>query len=434
MHEKQSSSPPPSLPTSLAELKRTAEEQRDPNSRILYPRFSCPAFVNRGSAEQPFLYLSLSREAAAFEIRLVHGHQTLVSEQHERPFANGEVEVLEEVRTRNGQPDHDLVRVPLPSCAGIDPGGITPYMLAIHVSALLKDGHHPIVRSPKSLVLMEPREDLTFSVMSDFHFHDAKVKIHDRRKTAIALSRKAMRLSRNLDNQFVLVAGDLASYVFLYSRCYPAAQTFFRNESPLPNCIVPGNHDGYILGTTETAWLDGLRIWRRRFGPTYHSFAIGNRRFIGLNSYDWKAEDRNLLKVSGAIRGRFNQAGKMGKEQLKWFEEELALSRERDEQIYVYVHHNPLHRRFKRATGKLHQFGGWQGSEREDVVRIIREGGVLAVFSGHEHFEQYEELDGIPFYTGASIGGVHDRGEFWGFRSVRLSDGTPPKVVSHRLF
>lgn len=424
---------PSDLPTLLAELKRTAEEQRDPNARILYPRFSCPNFVERGSDERPWLYLSVSRDAEAFEIRMVHGHQTLVSEQHHRPFDGNAVEVLEEVPTANGLATHDLVRVRLPSCASVDPGDDVPFLLAIHVSVLLKDGHHPVVRSPKSLVLLEPREEMSFAVMSDFHFHDAKVKWHDRRKTAISLSRKAMRLSKSLDNQFVLVAGDLASYVFLYSRCYPAAQAFFRNESPLPNCLVPGNHDGYILGTNETAWLDGLKIWRRRFGPTYHSFAIGNRRFIGLNSYDWKPEDRNLLKVSGAIRGRFNQAGKIGGEQLRWFEAELERSNARGEDIYVYLHHNPLHRQFKRATGKLHQFGGWHGSEREEVVKIIREGGVKAVFSGHEHFEQYEELAGIPFYTGASIGGVHDRGEFWGFRSVRLTNSAPPKVISHRL-
>ncbi len=418
------------LPTTLDELRRAAVELEGTHARILYPRYASPTFVSEGERGKIPVYLSVANHVRSFEIRLVHGQTVISHFRHEKPFNYGEVEVLDEFHAEGDRMEIVRVYISLPSIE--DSGGQLPCNLAIHVCTFLPDGHHPVTRCPKSVVILPDEEPVSFAVMSDFHFLDAKVRWHDRRTTAIALSRKAVRMASEGGAHFILGAGDIASYVFLYGRSFPVAQKFFRTECSLPTALVPGNHDGYILGTNGKAWLDGLRLWRQMFGPTYYSFKVGPFRFIGLNSYDWDSPKRNLLNISGALRGRFNQAGKVGAEQLRWFESELRLSKERGEAVYLFLHHNPLHRKFVRVIGKL-QNGGWDGSEREEVVRLIREGGIRGVFSGHEHFEQYEEYAGIPFYTGASIGGVHDRGEFWGFRMIRAhTDGTA-KIVSHRL-
>lgn len=417
------------LPTSLAELRRVAMELEGDHARILHPRYACPEFRLDGETRPVPLYLSLSAHVRAFEVRLVYGGKTVVSERHERPFAKAEV--LTEIQTLSGK--QQILRVDAPDWTEALQGEPRPLHLALHVSTLLPDGHHPLVRCPKSLVILPDSEAPLFAVMSDFHFLDAKIRWHDRHTTTHALAVKAVRQAREQGVQFILGAGDLASYVFLYARSFPRARRFFRHECPLPNALIPGNHDGYILGRNGAAWLDGQRIWRRLFGPTHYSFAIGNLRYIGLNSYDWPHRDRNLLNLRGALRGQFNQAGRVGSEQMRWLEEELDAARERGEEILIFVHHNPLHVRMHRANGKTWR-GGWEGPERIEMLEMLHRARVRAIFSGHEHFEQSEFYKDVPVYTGASIGGVHDRGEFWGYRSVRVEPGRGLRIVSHRVF
>lgn len=120
----------------------------------------------------------------------------------------------------------------------------------------------------------------------------------------------------------------------------------------VPVYVLPGNHDGYrfprLLGGDPSA--DGLLLFESVFGPRYHSFVWGSRKFICLNSYDLPARHRTAESSIGASTifetvsdklNRLNWGGGMGWDQAIWLEAQLAHSAVDGQTVVLFLHHDP---------------------------------------------------------------------------------------------
>lgn len=137
---------------------------------------------------------------------------------------------------------------------------------------------------------------------------------------------------------------------------------------------VPGNHD--LLNITREKWPELVAE-----SKTYYSFDIGGYHHIVLDGT--RTEPRGPHYI--------------GDEQLKWLEVDIAKTTLNS---IVYCHYpldnqsmeNNYYFKDKPENGSL--------SNRYFVRRILeRSGKVMAVFSGHTHFYNQQEINGIMYCT-----------------------------------
>jgi hypothetical protein len=118
-----------------------------------------------------------------------------------------------------------------------------------------------------------------------------------------------------------------------------------------------GNHDGISP--------EGLHPYRRRFphlgGARYYSHVQGPIHFIALDT---------------------NQPIGPGSDQVRWLEQELASSRSQHRVVYM---HHPMFTQLKAN----------QNQSYEELGPMLRRHGVKLVLTGHEHYYERSNVDGL---------------------------------------
>lgn len=159
---------------------------------------------------------------------------------------------------------------------------------------------------------------------------------------------------------------------------------------------VPGNHD---------IWDEpSARIYRELWGPTYYAFDCGNARFVGLDTE--------------TARGR------LGEEQLRWLEQQLESSGQRN--VFVF-----LHRPLFPVDGAIGSSLDEYPSERDRIHSLfVRNHAIIrGVFAGHEHLYSFQERDGVPYYISGGGGApLYMAPELGGFHHFILVH-----VMGHRV-
>jgi 3',5'-cyclic-AMP phosphodiesterase len=199
----------------------------------------------------------------------------------------------------------------------------------------------------------------------------------------------------------LVLTGDLAKRGQLV--VYQALRTLL--EPWLPKVrLVPGNHDhAHLL----------RQVFADRFsaGAPKASFVedIGGVRLIGLDS-------SRPWRISGAL----------GPEQLAWLHGVLDASTP----SLVFLHHPPV------------SVGAWwldkdRLRDRSAFFEVIRDRGVIGVFSGHVHQDAEGRLGAVPVWTAPSTayqfkpGALIPRRERKapGFRLIEVAEGTLSTAV-----
>ena len=81
---------------------------------------------------------------------------------------------------------------------------------------------------------------------------------------------------------------------------------------------------------------DGFYQWQKTYGPLYTSWTFGKNRWVSMNSYELRQHRR-----TGWGMYTVNYGGSMSKEQLEWFDRELARGKKGGEDVIVLMHHDP---------------------------------------------------------------------------------------------
>jgi predicted phosphodiesterase len=187
---------------------------------------------------------------------------------------------------------------------------------------------------------------------------------------------RALALAGELDPPFVLHLGDLTQE-YPESRFFAEGREAARRQlegSGLPLMLAPGNMD---IGdkpdpTILAGWVEPgvLQQWESEFGKSFYSFDRAGCHFIVLNSQ--------------IMNGDLVEAG----EQRQWLEADLEASAGR--RVFLFLHMPPfLVDEDEPALGSYDVLGE---PSRTWLLRLVREFGVEAIFSGHTHFRVFNRV------------------------------------------
>lgn len=210
---------------------------------------------------------------------------------------------------------------------------------------------------------------------------------------------RAIEEINGLDLDFVVFLGDLVDQtrgggiIRLYER-FAACAGRLRH----PARYVLGNHD------LDRSLPEPAAPFMAHTGTrsTYYGFSVGAHHLIVLDTNEGPGET----------------AGRISQTQLDWFRSELARL-ERETPVIILTHHPPFPADRYRLDGFPDFFAaiaGYHGLEKPDCR-------VVAVLSGHRHYQETHVVDGIRFEVMGPLSfGLWDMTEV-GYTLVDASDG-----------
>jgi 3',5'-cyclic AMP phosphodiesterase CpdA len=166
-----------------------------------------------------------------------------------------------------------------------------------------------------------------------------------------------------------------------------------------PNYPVAGNHD---------IWDEfSAGVYSRRCCDLHYSFDRGGCHFSALCS-----------EVPG-------ETGAIGPEQLAWLDKDLAGAQDAKHR-FVFLH-RPLWSRNGRYSEETIE--KWMA----EVHPLLKKHNVGTVFAGHDHFYEFERIDGIRYIItgggGAELRRPPETGGFYHFLRVRVPEEGPPRIT-----
>ncbi|HEC88843.1 MAG TPA: metallophosphoesterase [Thermoplasmata archaeon] len=252
--------------------------------------------------------------------------------------------------------------------------------------------------------------NFTFIHLTDFHIGDIRgFKENIRETIGWKAAKKCIEEINLIHPDFVIITGDLVfgqlypfEYLIEYRSLYRILQQF-----DVPTYLCPGNHDGYVQ-----CGEDGFEFWQEYFGPLYYSFDYGSTHWIMANSYDWSKPSR--FGISYIV---FNWGGYIGREQLKWIENDLEKNEEKIK--FIALHHNPLWET-KNDSLLKNEYEG-----RKELLSMIERYGVKAVFDGHVHYDNVTIKNGTLYITTTTASSSLSKEDaYWGYRLIEARNNS----------
>lgn len=249
----------------------------------------------------------------------------------------------------------------------------------------------PLLAAPSLCCADSPTDPLfRFGVIADPQYADVAARgTRFYRNSLQKLSTAITELNRE-SLEFVITLGDVIDRDI---RSFDAIMPLYQQcNAPLKFAL--GNHDFDVADGDQARVLDKLSM-----KETYYSYAVRNWRFIILDGTEIatyrhsKGSPKDLAsrEMLDSIRGLPNAKswnGGLSREQLQWFGDVLAKSREAGENVVVCNHYPVL------PVNDSHNL--WNADK---VVQLIREHSdhVVAYFNGHNHKGRYLQDDGIHY-------------------------------------
>ena len=216
----------------------------------------------------------------------------------------------------------------------------------------------------------------------------------------------AIATANRLMPDFVVVTGDLinksddtaqaAEYQRITAKLNPKIKLF----------SVAGNHD---VGNEPTP--ESLARYRKRFGPDYYSFRVGDVAGLVLNS--------NLEKGTDKVPG---EAAKME----AWFRNELERVKLTGVRHIIVFQHISF---FLKDPNEEEQYSNIPKVVRERYLHLLHEYGVQQVFAGHYHRNELGHDGDLEMVTSGPVGMPLEGGKS-GIRLIIAKDGT----VTHKFY
>ena len=224
----------------------------------------------------------------------------------------------------------------------------------------------------------------SIAVVSDTHLNKDDFETD----SAFAVNRLANRRLRHViddlntrDVEAVIHLGDVVHPVPSRSDLYEgAAERFFEQVKSLrhPLHLIPGNHDvgdkpmpWSPAGTVRQSYIDA---WSRCFGAHYFGFRHGGVGFVGVNAQLY-GSNLELERIQ-----REWLAGKMA---------EYA-----DGRIFLFSHYPP----FLHSASEAEHYDNLGSRGRREILKLIREHSVEALFAGHVHHFWYNRYGSCGCY------------------------------------
>lgn len=190
--------------------------------------------------------------------------------------------------------------------------------------------------------------------LSDIHYSKSWMFLRDSFQECIDLVNQEAP-------DLVVITGDITDYG-LQREFQGVKQELERITAP--RLMVPGNHDSRH---------EGYKKFEEHFGPRFFATEHNGHRFVGINS-----SEPDLDK------------GHVGREQLKWLDEQLT------DRAVVFLHHHlvPVPN-----TGRERNVLVDAG----EVLKLLDSSSVPLVLSGHKHVPWMWNLNGMVVSTAGTV-------------------------------
>jgi 3',5'-cyclic AMP phosphodiesterase CpdA len=200
---------------------------------------------------------------------------------------------------------------------------------------------------------------------------------------------------------FVVVTGDLINQASNDAQAAEYKRISAKLDSRIKLFSVPGNHDVENEPTAES-----LARYRKRLGPDYYTFRIGDIAGIVLNS--------NLER--GGTRSVPEEAAKME----KWFASELARAKSSGAPHIIVFQHIPF---FLKDPGEPDDYFNIPPDVRARYIKLMQQYGVKNVFAGHYHRNSEGRDGNLEMVTTGPVGMPLENARS-GFRIVTVTNGS----------
>lgn len=354
--------------------------------KILHPRCSAPAIVERGDV---FTIVFEKCNFSNIFAKISTAYEPVIDEIYveiEEIYEDNEIQLTARI------PEN------------------TPEEL-YNLTVIVENNGYFAKTEPRAVSVVDEIDgNFTFIHLTDFHIGDIRGFKENIRKTAgWKAAKKCVEEINLIHPDFVIMTGDLVfgqlypfEYLIEYRNLYKILQKF-----DVPTYLCPGNHDGYVQ-----CGQDGFKFWQEYFGPLYYSFDYGSTHWIMANSYDWPKVSR--FGISYAV---LNWGGYIGREQLKWIEEDLEKNRNKIK--FLALHHNPLWDTENDSLLKNEYEG------REELLSMIEKYNISAVFAGHVHYDNVTIKNRTIYITTTTASSSIDKENgYWGYRIVEVRNNT----------
>ncbi|MCP4713593.1 MAG: hypothetical protein GY868_00635 [Deltaproteobacteria bacterium] len=281
------------------------------------------------------------------------------------------------------------------------PGSLPEDLYDLSVAAR-KGGELIASTQPNSVsIIAALKTSYSIAHVTDIHADDPRgLLLNFSESIGYAFIKKMIRMVNLINPAFVVMTGDHVfgnAYWYEYAHLYEVLQGF-----DVPIFMAIGNHDAI----NHAYWhadnrIDGMQAFQDLFAPLTYAVRYGSLEYITLNSMDWSAFQR---RGAGIVNIHFN--GRLGEEQLDWYEEQLAAS---EASLIVAGLHHPPH----------NSFGG-PGAER--FMELSAEYGVEAVVAGHTHGNDVIIIEGVRYITTTSLAFSGIPGSSRAFRLLKIEN------------
>jgi len=191
------------------------------------------------------------------------------------------------------------------------------------------------------------------------------------------LYEKAVSKINELNPDFVVVTGALVNEPKSHSQIDEFKRITAKINDDIPVYVTPGNHD---LGQEPSE--QSINTFIQNYGYDRFSFKHKGSLIIGFNS--------SLIK---------NDLPQLENQQLGWLEKQFRKGKNADH-VILFCHY-PF---FIQSADEPEGYSNIGLEKREKYIRLFKENGVDAVFSGHLHRNKENNVDGIQWITTSAVG------------------------------
>ncbi len=197
----------------------------------------------------------------------------------------------------------------------------------------------------------------------------------------IKLFTKAIAQANEYKPDFVVMCGDMVNEADSMEQRAELFRITEQLDKDIPLYWVAGNHDVGNSPTTGT-----LEAYRNLFGPDNYSFQKDNCYFITINS---------------AVCSDPSAVPEEWKDLISFFETELIKASEIDAVHKIVFLHHPL---FLERPDEPDNYFAIPSPRRQQIIQLLEQHKVSAVFSGHLHRNNLRNLNGIEYVSTGPVG------------------------------
>lgn len=262
-----------------------------------------------------------------------------------------------------------------------------------------------------------PNNSAPFKIMVISDIHLLAPSLLDDGKAAMALDAAEMKLvldgdlimQRMVDDiilrkpQLLLIAGDLTLNGERASHERLAQHLGRLQQAGVRTLVIPGNHDvmcPYSKQYTGDAPAPVACVDSEEFASIYHDYGYGANSRRDPNSLSYTCEPVPGLVLLCIDSNRYasdrdslyyHTDGAVKPATLDWIKQQLAEAQASGKRVIAMMHHHLL----EHIDGEAKLLPNYIVAHHNDVARVLSDGGVKVVFTGHLHITDAVASNGI---------------------------------------